>query len=164
MWTPHTHPLAPPTDTPQLYAASAGLAAAAPARPPGPWPTVTIAAAAVTVLGAFLPWVTVDLRFVSGSVSGTDTDGVITLVVGGVVLLIGLLTRREPTTAATVVNLLGGLAIFAVGAYDLVDVHRAAGSLNSDFASVRPGIGLYLTALGGAGVGVGSVATLVARG
>jgi hypothetical protein len=88
-----------------------------------------------------LPWISTPF----GSVSGTEGDGFITLVLYGLVLIFSVLGK-------TSTSLKGGLLIgaivlalvaSAVGVYDIMNAKKLLGSIGSI------GIGLYLVAAAG---------------
>ena len=93
-----------------------------------------LAAAAAVVIGSFGTWATALGGLLSKS--GTEGDGVLTLVLA-VVALLGLWAFwRKPRRWAAVGVLVLGVLIFAIGIYDLVDVESTA--------NVSAGWGLYL--------------------
>jgi hypothetical protein len=95
---------------------------------------VALAAAAAVVIGSFGTWATALGGLLSKS--GTEGDGVLTLVLA-VVALLGLWAFwREPRRWAAVGVLVLGVLIFAIGIYDLVDIENTA--------DVSAGWGLYL--------------------
>lgn len=108
------------------------------------WRVGGIAAAAIVVLGSFLPWATVDTFFGSFTANGLDGDGRVTLVLGlAAGVLVGLWKR--PTVIVGAV--LSGLAVL-IAVVDLVDLARAFDD-DLGLADVSPGIGLILTLLAG---------------
>lgn len=106
---------------------------------------VVFAGAAVTVVGAFLPWVTIDALGISRS--GIDADGVITLALalvagGGTAVRWGRWARVGVGVAGAVVAGLGLLYV--------ADPLAGSGVTNQlARAAISPGTGLYVTALGG---------------
>lgn len=100
-----------------------------------------IAAALFVVIGSFLPWATVDTWIGTFSASGTDGDGVITLLLG---LAAGALIALWKRPLVIIAAVAAGLAAL-VALVDLVDLGRAIG--DNGFADVTPGIGLILTLL-----------------
>lgn len=136
-------------------------------------------------VGAFLPWITLNVKALSqsisingmGSVSGTPElvsaynqaggggakDGVIALGLAGIILvliLIGLLTRSRGWAIASIV-----FGFFAAGlmAYEVIDVNRSINQLTTDSAGVTTsagGIGLYVGLAGGIIIQVGAIITV----
>lgn len=118
---------------------------------------VTVAGAALMVIGGFGPWATL---LGLASVSGTHGDGWF-LIVGGVVA--GGLLARQITGGGRwpmiVVALLIGLAGAAIATSDLSDINSLAGdTLLGD--AVDPGWGLYASLLGSLGLAVAAALTL----
>jgi len=114
-----------------------------------------LAGSVLVVLGALLPWASV----LGMSVSGTDGDGMITLVIA-VLAGLFLFIKKIPIW----IPLILGVVVCGIGGYDMYSMlsstsgpdMAAAEELLGDL-SVSIGIGLYLTILGGLGVIVGSV-------
>lgn len=102
------------------------------------------------LVGSIGPWV--DAGFVSAA--GTDGDGVITLVLGLIALLsvVGAARRAENQTP-TVAGVFGGLAA-ALAIYHIVDIYSQGSSrlFGQEVQIARPGWGLWLTAVAGAGL------------
>lgn len=97
----------------------------------------------LAVVGAFMPWATA----LGVSVSGTEGDGVITLVLG-IVVVGAVLAQSGGTVARAGVGLLGVLvALIALVVFGNME------------GMVSPAIGLYITLLAGlvivAGAGMG---------
>lgn len=95
----------------------------------------------LTIIGAFLPWAT----WGAFSVSGTDGDGVLTLIFG---IIVGALIYFRPwDNKNKAISLILGLLILAVGIYDAYNIANVAEApLN---VGVEVGTGLYVTILGG---------------
>lgn len=123
----HTQPA--PTETP---AAVVGMAAGA----------------ALTVLGAFLPWVVARVPLLGQvTVNGVEGDGKITLILAVVALITTGWRWRKPDAAdraAGALNFLIGVGIFFAGMYDFVQIDDAG-----EGVSVSAGNGLYLTVAAG---------------
>ena len=96
------------------------------------------------VVGAFLPWASVQTVFGTISKNGIDGDGAVTAVLGLVIGGMFLLQRRGGYLAAVVLSAL----TIAISGYDLIDVGRLGDDADG-FASISAGIGLYATLLGG---------------
>jgi hypothetical protein len=116
-----------------------------------------LVAAVGVVIGSLLPWVSVNILFGSVSLSGTDGDGKITLVVGiiGAIIAFGVASVGARVAAGI------AFAICAiVGFVDIVRVMNGAAGLGSsdglalgDAVRVSVGSGLWLmTAASVAGV------------
>ncbi len=108
------------------------------------------------VLGSLFPWAQVVSVFGTVTVNGTEGDGKITIVLGLVVAVLGLLAianrRAKLHILVPILGLVGG----GIGLLDLLNASSKFESVASDgFVHPSIGIGLYLVILGG-------IATLVA--
>ncbi len=92
-------------------------------------------------VGTFLPWISTPF----GSVSGTEGDGFITLVLYGVVLIFSVLGKtKAPLKGGLLIGaIVLALVASAVGVYDIMNAKKLLGSIGSI------GIGLYLVAAAG---------------
>lgn len=106
------------------------------------WRWIGLGASAVIVLGSVLPWATVSTPFGSISAAGTEGDGVITLILG-VIAVVGFAVQRF-----RLASIPAGLAL-ATGVFDLVNVSRTIGDVDSEFARASVGYGLWLVVAGG---------------
>jgi hypothetical protein len=103
----------------------------------------------LAILGGFLPWIT----WVSGSVTGLDRNGGLTVVLGAVavgVVLLATMDRRSGLVLAGI-----GVLVLFVGGRAYLDMQDAIGRIDvlpgvENLAQIEPGIGLYLTLAGGA--------------
>lgn len=119
--------------------------------------------AVAVILGAFLPWVSVTTILGMGvTLYGIQGDGVITLTLGCIGLGITFLKCRK--FRASVNLLLGGLIALigiyylsrAPTLYELFDVEP-------QLLKIDIGVGLYLTAIGGVTLIVGSFLGLIGK-
>lgn len=105
--------------------------------------------AVVTGIAAFLPWVTAGMQVgpvdVSTSSTGIEGLGLLTLVLAIVAVAI-VITIRFEAQAAIATGIVGAI-IGIVALWKIVDLNDA----------VAPGIGLYLTLLGGLGLLVAGI-------
>jgi hypothetical protein len=113
---------------------------------------VTVGGLLVAV-GSLLPWITLTSGFGSASVAGIEGDGILTLILGGVIALLGFLAYGG--TGPRFVTFLLSVGALAFGGWELVTL---SGKLSStDTARVAVGMGLYIV-VGGAVVAlIGSV-------
>lgn len=106
---------------------------------------VVFAGAAVTVVGAFLPWITIGGLGVSKS--GIDADGVLTLAFG-LVAGGGAVVRWGRWARVAVAAL--GLLTAGIGVVYIADPLAGSGVTSQlARAAIEPASGLYVTALGG---------------
>lgn len=157
-----TQPLPPPVSAaarPSAVGPGEPAPQAAPAIKPwsGPVRVLIFGGAAVLAAGSLLPWVKVSVGFLTVTKNGTDGDGVLTLILAGLVALLFWLVKPH-ITAAVLVLILGGLGgIIAV--YDIIDLSNRAHSLlvSSNLVSASIGIGLILAGLASLVIVVGAI-------
>lgn len=94
-------------------------AAAHAARPPLRFPSplgglLMTGGAGLVILGSFMPWV----RLGPDSISGMETDGRITLVVGIVMLLLGLSARTAYSRVPRILVMVASVLAIAIAAID----------------------------------------------
>ena len=109
-------------------------------------------------LGALLPWATVDIGFASVSKAGTSGDGIITLCLAVVVIILaGFGYQRGMTSKTATWSVVLGVLVLAVGIYDTIDVTSRAADLEIGNATVGPG--LWLTDIAAVVLIVGALMT-----
>jgi hypothetical protein len=97
-----------------------------------------------------LPWARLETVLGSMSKSGTRGDGVITLVVGIIAFVMGILVLAvEKYGFALVLAALGGFGCSAVALIDLVDLANRTAGVNTEFASIKAGVGIYMVLVAG---------------
>lgn len=105
----------------------------------------TIGAAGLGVVSSFLPWVTINMLFVSKSASGIDGgDGYISMLLFLIIItiaLVGGLSENYTKKSLIAITVLGGLCSL-LGLYEIGNIKDA-----SKVASI--GIGLFLLILSG---------------
>jgi hypothetical protein len=89
------------------------------------------------IIGSLLRWVRTDLPF-----SGTDGDGLFTLVTGALVVVIGYLGRYNPPRLLRI----SALGFFILTGWVAFDVWDSVTHISAPFAAV--GIGLLITFAG----------------
>jgi len=112
---------------------------------------VTVGAAVVGAVGAFLPWITINVMASSASVRGIQGDGRITLVLCFLVFITA--AWRWGAWQRGVTFILGGVTLLLGGAYindPLWGVENPTVIQQQYSEAITPGLGLYLTA--GAGL------------
>lgn len=146
-------------------AVPAAVAAVVPAvvtqPPPPPAPAVTasrsnqrligpglvLVGGALAAVGSFLPWVTASAGALSASRNGIDGggDGYISLILGGVLVLVGILAVvSKPSRTWGVVALIPAVLLLLLGVTDLQSVGERISSLDS---SISGGVGIGLIAV-----------------
>jgi hypothetical protein len=90
------------------------------------------------IIGSLLRWVRTDLPF-----SGTDGDGVFTLVTGALVVVIGFIGRENPSRLLRT----AALGFFMLTGWVAFDVWDSVTHLGAPFAATV-GIGLLITLAG----------------
>jgi hypothetical protein len=109
---------------------------------------VVFVGAALAAIGAFLPWITVSVLGTTDSASGIGGDGTYTLL-GALVCGIGAVFRWGKW-AKVAVAIVGALTLL-VGLMYVSDPGVEA--VRQQYRSLaQPGIGVYVTALGGVGL------------
>lgn len=115
---------------------------------------VALVSAVVTVIAGFLPWirgVQAGPIEVGATQTGIEGMGLLTLILA--VVVIGAILTFGKRAKGWIATVIGGLGIAIVSIWKLVDLGDP----------VAPGIGLYLTILGGFGILVGGVLTYRGR-
>ncbi|QGN07342.1 hypothetical protein Hrd1104_08510 [Halorhabdus sp. CBA1104] len=120
---------------------------------------IALGSVAAVTIGAFLPWITASAFGTSVSVNGIDGDGVFTLgmAIVAAVLVVARNWDRINTFA------IGGLGVLITAFSILYIVDPAFGIEESGAMAeaakemLNPGIGLYVTLLGGVGLIAASV-------
>lgn len=152
-----THQAPPPLPPTGPATFTGAPPAVQPSATPWVWnaPSILILAGAGAVfVGAFLPWASVG----PFSVSGTDGDGVLTLILALVAGVIGVFALRKSSVGLAIGSLVAAGLSFAIAAYDIANINSVG---DNDFFEASVGGGLYLTALG-ALAGIVGAALLIA--
>jgi len=122
----------------------------------------TVAGASAIVIGSLLPWVSVTTIFGSISISGTEGDGVFTMIGGAIIGSVAgvVLSRRSASKGSGVLIILIGLASGLI-AFNVSSNLANAADLSDSGVLSSIGGGLWLVILGSAtAIGSGfSVAT-----
>jgi hypothetical protein len=118
---------------------------------------VVLAGAFLIIIGSFLPWAKVEGGILSLSKNGTQGDGVLTLIVGIIVLVMGaLMLTLESYGFAVILSVLGGLGCTAVAVIDLVDLSARISGISGEYLTVKAGEGIYIVLVAGIIVVVGA--------
>ena len=119
---------------------------------------IAICGAGITVLGAFLPWIELGDP---ASQNGIDGDGVFTL--GFALLVAGIVVVRNWRKVDKGAVVVLGLLTLGIGVLYISDPSagvdmEGTGAFGQALAdAMEPGLGLYVTTLGGLGMTVGGV-------
>ena len=149
-WTEHTpQPPAQPQAQPETQAE----------RPARTGPVLAVAGAGAAILGSLLPWATLTHVFGSASLSGIEGDGLITLVLGGVLLVGAILQLTNETSRYVWTEVVAAVTVL-VAVFALVNMLSNIGDADSEFARASVGPGLYLVV---AGAGMALVGTDMTR-
>lgn len=104
-----------------------------------------VISAVLSVIGSFLPWAAADFFGLTLTINGTDADGVITLICGGISMALILMAAGNADARLLmwlrVGLLLAGLAIFLVAFINIIDVGTTS--------LVSPRVGLFIVLVGG---------------
>jgi len=115
-------------------------------------------------IGSVLPWATVTVGFATVNISGLDKgkDGVFTLPMGVIAVLLGILlfgnVSRNLGAAISAIGAVAG----AVGVSDLVDITNRVSNFKSELGSAGVGAGLYLVVVGAAAAMVSGIGIALA--
>lgn len=102
---------------------------------------IGLVGALMVFIGAFLPWAS----WGGFSASGTEGDGIITLVFG--IIVGALIYFRSWDSKNKAISSVIGLLVLAIGVYDASNIASVA---DAPFGiGVEVGTGLYITVLGG---------------
>lgn len=109
----------------------------------------TTVAGALIVVGSFMPWITASSGFGSLSRNGIDGggDGIITLIVGVIALLVGLSMLAGITVAKEAPFILGGIGILMT----FIDYRSAAdrvSEVDSQYVAASVGTGIWVLGVG----------------
>lgn len=116
---------------------------------------LAIGGSGAAAIGAFLPWVKVSILGQTASQNGIDGDGTITLALALVAAGVIVVRNWEKVDKAAV--LVAGLVTAGIGVMYIMDPASGTSASGTMMESAfSPGIGLYLTALGGIGMLAGA--------
>jgi hypothetical protein len=150
----------------------ADLTPAAPvATPPPPSPTasapveftrgtsVAATGLALLVVGSFAPWAAITTVFGDVSIGGTNGDGVLTLILGGVAAVFTFLVakRRGAREGFVWVVFAAGALALVVSGYDAINIARVAERESTAFAEASVGWGLIACVIGSVLIVAGSL-------
>jgi hypothetical protein len=157
IWTAHVSDQGAEGTDPMTGAGRFALASAAPPPQASAVPLATVpenrlvamVGALGLIVGALLPWVEARAGIISVDKAGIDGDGIITLVIGVIALIVTFAFTTVAGARRAVVVAAGAIAAI-VALYDLLDVQQQANELAHHAATVPVdagvGIGLWVTA------------------
>ncbi len=126
-------------------------------------PMIAMNGVAVALMGLLGPWAKM-IGFGSASINGLDTeDGkvfAVILLLAALTLIGGLLNKNR---GAWILLCLFGLATVLLGFFEYDNIAGKLGTVDSEFASVSIGWGIYATIIGGAVMAIGAFAALRER-
>jgi hypothetical protein len=129
---------------------------------------IVIGGAILVAVGSVLPWATVQVPF-NGQlgIAGTEGDGMFTLVLAFVVILLGVVgLNGRLGIGVSIAALVGSVLALITGIVDLTHISRIGGEsvtlFGSDQAGPSAGVGLVLVMIG-AGVSIVGTVILLAR-
>jgi hypothetical protein len=126
--------------------------AAAPATPIDWGALLVLVAGALAILGSFLPWLTATVALV-GTVTrnGIDGggDGLVTLILGLLVVLLGiaLLAGSGSAKTARIGTILAAVVLAWIVYVDVGNVNERVAEITGDYATASVGMGLYVIGL-----------------
>jgi hypothetical protein len=121
---------------------------------------LAVVGAGAVILGSLLPWAKLTHVFGSASFSGIEGDGVITLVLSGVLLMGAILQLTNETSRHVWTEVVAAGSTLLVAVVALTNMIANIGDADSEFAWASVGPGLYLVV---AGAGMALVGTDMTR-
>jgi hypothetical protein len=121
----------------------------------------------LTLVAAFVPWVTASAAFISVTKNGIEGDGQTTAalaIVAGILVLVYLRALRRPLAVLIIVAILAAL-ITLVGMIDF-DAKDKIGDLTAEqrnLITASVGVGLYLTIAAGVTLLTGAILGIATR-
>lgn len=112
--------------------------------------------AIVILVGSIMPWGKVSTVFGTTTFNGTDGDGVITIVLGGILLLIALAHKGTPGKLYSVAGVVLALIALYVSGATMFRMGGAAAEIDSNYASASVGSGVFVTIIGSIIAAIGS--------
>lgn len=112
----------------------------------------------MAVIGSIMPWATISSVFGTINKSGTEGDGIITLIIGIIVILCGAIALAiEKNDVVLVLSTLGSIGIIGIAILDIVDTSRRVAEISGEYVKATVGGGLYITLVSGVIVLVGLI-------
>jgi len=133
------------------------------AHPVGGW--LLLGGAAAVVIGSLLPWARVSAFGFEETVSGTEGDGVLTILLMGVAAGLAFMTVRPAGAkrGLVIAALVLAALTLLIAVIDIVNVNRVAGDLREDLGvDADLAFGLILVGIGAAASLAGAIVSLAA--
>jgi hypothetical protein len=111
-------------------------------------PALTAIGGGIVILGSFMPWATVSSGFATASISGTEGDGKITMVLGLALVILGVIELTRVTSLRVLILIAATLAA-GIGVVDLVSARERVAGVASALLHASVGVGLYAVVGGG---------------
>ncbi len=119
---------------------------------------VLVGGAVLLAIGSVLPWASATSLGDDVTVNGTESDGVLTILMAALVAGLGFpLVRRATGAGRLVPALVVALLALALCVADMVDIERIANETSGLVAGTTIEYGLYVATLGAAASAVGAV-------
>jgi len=112
--------------------------------------------AIVILVGSIMPWGRVTTVFGTMTINGTEGDGVITIVLGGILLLVALAHKGTPGKLYSVAGVVLALIALYVSGATMLRMGGAAAGIDSEYASAGVGSGVFVTIVGSILAAIGS--------
>jgi hypothetical protein len=125
---------------------------------------LVLAGAVALAVGSFLPWVKASAGPFTATTNGTDGDGVLTLILAGLVVLLFALVK--PRRVAAILTTVLGVVAAGIAFYDTGNISSKAHALASSSSGVSAsvGVGVILAAVAAVVVVIGGIVGIVETG
>ncbi len=121
-------------------------------------PILGLVGGGLVLLGSFMPWASIASGFGSVGIAGTEGDGKITLFLGVVLVVFGVISLTSGRRLA-LLQVLASLGAGVIAVIDLVNAFSRVASVNNGFVHASVGAGLYLVLAGAIASAVGGFAS-----
>lgn len=123
---------------------------------------VVLLSAAAIIVGSLMPWANIS-GLVSGSIAGTEGDGVVTMALGAVLAIVAVTQNGRPSWSsnAALLALLISIAALGVAVASVIQLGRLTDI--GPFVDASPGAGLYVVIMSSVVAGVAAATALSSR-
>lgn len=119
------------------------------------WPIISSALGLIILISAFLPWATLSMGYYSDSVMGMEGDGLITLFLGGGILVLGaiymMVRNNKAKDALLITCAILGLLTTIIALMDTLNISDISTESSRVGVGITVGVGMILTLVGGVG-------------